>query len=325
MTGILEIIGLIICIGLTVVLVLGIAVVVTSHPYPIIRKFKSEKTFFNPETDSLEDFPSLDDDPSIDLSVIVPAYNEEERLPIMLKDCTRHLEAKSREKPNFSYEIIIVDDGSRDQTTQIGHQWAQKLGSDKVRVLTLEKNRGKGGAVRLGMMRGRGERLLFADADGATDFKDLEKLMDKMDDLFDESGSETAIVCGSRAHLEEESIAERSAFRTVLMYGFHACVRAFGCKSIKDTQCGFKLLSRSAARITFNSLHIERWAFDVELLKIAEMTDIALGEVSVKWHEVDGSKLSPVSAAIQMFRDLFVLWARYALGAWRIKPLRKRD
>ena len=104
------------------------------------------------------------------------------------------------------------------------------------------------------------------------------------------------------------------------MYGFHTCVYMFGAKSIKDTQCGFKLLSRSAAKLTFRSMHIERWAFDVELLKIAEMRDIRLGEVQVNWMEIDGSKLNPILASIQMFKDLFLLWFRYQVGAWRIRP-----
>ena len=102
------------------------------------------------------------------------------------------------------------------------------------------------------------------------------------------------------------------------MYGFHCCVRLFGSRQIRDTQCGFKLLARSAAVRTFPSLHIERWAFDVELLKIAEMTGIPLAEVPVKWTEIEGSKLDPISASIQMFKDLFFLGLRYALGVWKL-------
>ncbi len=99
-------------------------------------------------------------------------------------------------------------------------------------------------------------------------------------------------------------------FRTILMLGFHTCVRLFGTRTIRDTQCGFKLLTRNAALVCFSSLHIERWAFDVEILKIAEIVGIPTGEVSVRWTEVDGSKLNPVLASIQMFVDLFLLWLR---------------
>jgi dolichyl-phosphate beta-glucosyltransferase len=108
------------------------------------------------------------------------------------------------------------------------------------------------------------------------------------------------------------------------MFGFHWCVWLFGSRQIRDTQCGFKLLSREAAVATFPSLHIERWAFDVELLKIAEMTGIPLAEVPVKWTEIEGSKLDPISASIQMFKDLFFLWLRYELGIWKLSPVDKR-
>ena len=178
------------------------------------------------------------------------------------------------------------------------------------------KNLGKGGAVRRGTLVARGDMILFVDADGATKFSDLEKLETNLRGI--KSSNSHALVCGSRAHLEKDSIAERSVFRTILMKGFHMCVWLFGCKSIQDTQCGFKLMTRETARIVFHSLHIERWAFDVELIKIAERLDIPTAEVGVNWTEIEGSKLNPITASIQMFKDLFFLWLRYFVGAWRI-------
>ncbi|MPC51014.1 Dolichyl-phosphate beta-glucosyltransferase [Portunus trituberculatus] len=96
------------------------------------------------------------------------------------------------------------------------------------------------------------------------------------------------VSCGSRAHLEEESVATRSFFRTVLMYGFHALVWLFAVRGVRDTQCGFKLLTRRAARILFNSLHVERWAFDVEMLYLAQSLKIPIDEVAVEWNEIEG-------------------------------------
>ena len=190
------------------------------------------------------------------------------------------------------------------------------LGSNKLRLLKLVKNLGKGGAVRRGMLVSRGKYLLFADADGATTFSEIAKLNLLMSKTENEDGH--GLICGSRAHLASDSLATRSFFRTILMLGFHLCVSMFGCRSIQDTQCGFKLFTRNTARIVFKSCHIERWAFDVELLKIAEMLKIPMGEVSVKWTEIEGSKLDPILASIQMFKDLFLLWLRYAIGAWKI-------
>jgi len=286
----------------------------TTSPHAIIEDFEQERTFrvSSEEGADLAPFPSLDDSPQVDLSVIVPAYNEEERLPCMLVDCLTFLEDR---KETFSYEVIIVDDGSSDKTSAVGLGYVDKYGSDKVRVLTLAKNRGKGGAVRMGMLKARGENLLFADADGATTFADIVKLEECLEKVAKDG---QGIVCGSRAHMEEESIASRTILRTVLMFGFHACVWIFAVKTVKDTQCGFKLLKRKSAQIIFKTLHIERWAFDVEMLKVAEMLNIPIGEVAVRWQEIEGSKLNPISAAIQMFRDIFLLWLRYAIGAWKL-------
>jgi len=282
----------------------------TTEKIPNILTFPQEKFFIDEEGKEVE-FPSLEDQFSIDLSVIVPAYNEEERLPTMLDEALDFLDKRKK----TSYEVIIVDDGSKDKTSEVGRRYTKKFGGNKVRVLTLAKNRGKGGAVRMGMLRARGLFLLFADADGATFFPELSKLEEEMNRIDDDG---QGIVCGSRAHLQDESIASRTLVRTILMYGFHFCVWIFAVKNVRDTQCGFKLLDRSTARIVFRSLHIERWAFDVEMLKIAEMLSIPVSEVAVKWTEIEGSKLSPLMDAIQMFRDIFLLWLRYAIGAWTI-------
>jgi len=113
---------------------------------------------------------------------------------------------------------------------------------------------------------------LFADADGATTFSDLTKLERCLEEITKE---DEGVVCGSRAHLEQDSIANRTALRTLLMYGFHTCVYVFAVKTLKDTQCGFKLIKRNTARKIFNSLHIERWAFDVEMLKVVQLSEFS--------------------------------------------------
>jgi len=299
---------------LVVILILGLIcliVKITTKPFPNIENFEQEKTFRISKSGSeLRDFPSLDSPASVKLSVIVPAYNEELRLPKMLDECLEFLEARKS-----SYEVIIVDDGSKDTTSEVALGYVDKYGSEKVRVLTLAKNRGKGGAVRMGMLKARGENLLFADADGATTFEDLVKLEENLTKIeVDGQG----IICGSRAHLEDESIASRTIIRTILMYGFHACVWIFAVKTVKDTQCGFKLIKRKTAQIVFKTLHIERWAFDVEMLKIAEMLCLPIGEMSVRWCEIEGSKLNPLVDAVKMFRDIALLWLRYTIGAWKL-------
>ncbi|CAH0560902.1 unnamed protein product [Brassicogethes aeneus] len=304
-----------------------ILLIATSSVYPIINRSKKEKYYVDPLSDKKVEFPNLNDKSSVNLSVIVPAYNEEVRLPPMLDECTEFLEERCKTNKNFKYEIIVVSDGSKDGTVKVAHKYCEKLGTDKIRVLDLENNRGKGGAVRLGMLSARGAMLLFADADGATTFADLQKLEDSLKTPLendytlnpDKIENQLAISIGSRAHLEEESVATRSFFRTILMYGFHFLVWLFAVRGLKDTQCGFKLLTREAARVCFESMHVERWAFDVELLYIAQKLNIPITEIAVRWTEIDGSKVTPVWSWIQMGGDLGLIWLRYTIGAWKIK------
>lgn len=170
------------------------------------------------------------------------------------------------------------------------------------------------------MQSARGKQLLFADADGATKFADLDKLEVQMTRLLTDSDwQKEAIVIGSRAHLQDEAVAARSIARTILMHGFHFLVWAFAVRGIRDTQCGFKLLTRAAAEHLFAIMHVERWAFDVELLYLAQTFRIPIEEVAVNWTEIEGSKIVPVWSWLQMGRDLFLIWFRYSIGAWSLR------
>uniref|UniRef100_A0A8D1V1T1 dolichyl-phosphate beta-glucosyltransferase n=1 Tax=Sus scrofa TaxID=9823 RepID=A0A8D1V1T1_PIG len=250
-----------------------------------------EEKFFLSATGRKEALPSIRDPPTKQLSVVVPSYNEENRLPVMLDEALGYLEERQKRDPTFTYEVIVVDDGSKDQTSK-------------------------------GIFSSRGEKILMADADGATKFPDIEKLEKGLNDL-QPWPDQMAIACGSRAHLEKESIAQRSYFRTLLMYGFHFLVWFLCVKGIRDTQCGFKLLTREAASRTFSSLHVERWAFDVELLYIAQFFKIPIAEIAVNWTEIEGSKLVPFWSWLQMGKDLLFIRLRYLTGAWRLEQTRK--
>ncbi|XP_054744699.1 dolichyl-phosphate beta-glucosyltransferase [Anastrepha obliqua] len=287
-----------------------------TKPFPVIKRSKEETHFLDPVAIQNVDFPSIADAPVLDLSVIIPAYNEEQRLPKMLDECLSYLVEKSKNE-RFTYEIIVVSDGSNDGTVSLALKYSKRCTVEKFRVLELIENRGKGGAVRLGMLSARGRYLLFADADGATKFSDYDKLEQSIKSISKDWQSD-AIVVGSRAHMEQEAIATRSLFRTFLMHGFHLLVWLFAVRSIRDTQCGFKLLTRSAAHTLFKNLHVERWAFDVELLYMAERLKIPIAEVAVNWKEIEGSKLTPIWSWIQMGIDLFLIWFRYAIGAWQL-------
>ncbi|KAG8584974.1 hypothetical protein GDO81_004850 [Engystomops pustulosus] len=299
--------------ALAAVLLLLVAVIahVTARKMPNLHRHEAEK-FFVGNNGEKKPFPSIHDRPEKDLSVVVPAYNEEARLPVMMDEAMQFLEKRQKQRSSFKYEVIIVDDGSSDKTTQVALNYSKKYGSDKVRVLTL------------GVLVSRGKIILMADADGATKFADLENVEAGLNSLKPWPDN-LAIACGSRAHLEKESIANRSMFRTVLMYGFHFLVWFLCVRGVRDTQCGFKLFSREAAARTFTALHVDRWAFDVELLYIAQCLKIPIAEIAVNWTEIEGSKLVPFWSWLQMGRDLLFIRLRYLTGAWKMDTTGKLD
>ncbi|XP_073252652.1 dolichyl-phosphate beta-glucosyltransferase-like [Porites lutea] len=298
----------------------------TWNPVPMFSRFESEKYYKDPnKNNATYPFPFMEEEGSIDLSVIVPSYNEEERLPIMLNETLEYLENEEKNKPSFTYEILVVDDGSKDETSKVALEYVKRYGVHKIRLLTFEQNRGKGGAVRMGVLSSRGRRILMADADGASKFSDLARLEQALDDLNGRKGNKFVIVCGSRAHLQDEAVAKRSFLRNILMYGFHFLVWFLCVRGIRDTQCGFKLFTRPAALLTFTALHVERWAFDVELLYIAQRLKIALAEVAINWTEIDGSKMIPFWSWLQMGKDLILISLRYVVGAWRIEPMKLKS
>lgn len=311
---------------------------------PIIITHDSEKKYLSDASPSRpKPLTRLEEPGTVDLTVVVPAYNETERLPAMLAATIDHLTLVGKTSSR-TYEILIIDDGSSDGTSATALKLAKKYPKSNIKVVTLEKNIGKGGAVRHGMLFSGGERLLMADADGASRIEDLEALWKSMDSIAPNNAP--GVVVGSRAHLVKSeavvkvcrtyafsfypvylyvSPAQRSFIRNILMYGLHTILRIVGVGHIRDTQCGFKLFSRSAAQQIFPAQHLPTWIFDVELLLLAKQLSIPVAEVPIEWHEVEGSKLNVVTASIQMLRDLLIVRANHLLGRWSAKPAKLKS
>ncbi|KAG6620546.1 hypothetical protein I3842_Q060700 [Carya illinoinensis] len=207
------------------------------------------------------------------ISLIIPAYNEELRLPGALEETMNYLQQRAAKDESFSYEVVIIDDGSVDGTKRVALDFVRKYTIDKVRLILLGRNHGKGEAIRKGMLHSRGELLLMLDADGATKVNDLEKLENEIhafarkechDGDLAASNSSFRIsdipiaAFGSRAHLEEKALATRKWYRNFLMMGFHLVVLLTAGPGIRDTQCGFKMFTRAAARKLFKNIRLKR-------------------------------------------------------------------
>jgi len=337
------------------------------------------------------------------LSLVIPSYNEEDRIPIMIRESFGYLTSQRGkqllrelqsccgdrkttssvecdEKSNSSssstlepkIEWIIVNDGSTDSTCDIVRATYQELMANKKgdngdggesasstscptsssahanwkwKIVSLRENAGKGGAVKTGMNVAKGNFHLMVDADGATDFgSGLESLTRELkthtqkvivaasrnENNCDGTSSKAkamtnsmVAVFGSRAHLEKDSTAQRSFVRTLLMKSFHFFVSLFVSTKVHDTQCGFKLFTKSASNTIFRTLHLRRWAFYTEIILLCDKQHIDMIEVGVNWKEIDGSKLSTSKLAlamvsISMLRDMICVRFCYTLGIWRV-------
>ncbi|RLV90905.1 Dolichyl-phosphate beta-glucosyltransferase [Spathaspora sp. JA1] len=253
----------------------------------------------------------------IDLSIVIPCYNETKRLGKMLDEAIVYLEQNHKDK----YEILIIDDGSTDGTDEFAIEKARefKLTPHIMRVVHLAENRGKGGGVTHGLLHSRGKYSLFADADGATKFSDISKLVE-----FVAATNEPAVAIGSRAHMvNTDAVIKRSLIRNFLMYGLHTLVFVFGIRDVQDTQCGFKIFNFEAVKRIYPHMHTERWIFDVEVLLLAEIQKMKLKEQGVNWHEVDGSKVDLARDSIGMAIDLVVTRLAYLFGIYKMNECGK--
>jgi len=227
----------------------------------------------------------------VKLSIVIPAYNEELRLPQTLRSIDEFLRDRY---PNGEAEVIVVSDGSSDGTERV----VLESGSKFVSLLSYEQNRGKGFALRYGALKSAGELILINDADGSTPITELDRLLQAF-----ENGADIAV--GSRAMASAETQVRTVWYRKFIGRTFAFIVNFLIVPGIRDTQCGFKLFKRKVAEELFRRQRSERFSFDVELLFLATRFGYCISEVSVNWTNTPGSKVNLLRDSIAMLMDIF--------------------
>lgn len=231
------------------------------------------------------------------LSVVIPAYNEAERLPPTLRRVAAALAGRD-------FEIVVADDGSSDGTAEA----ALALGLPALRVLRAEHNRGKGDAVRRGMLGAAGDRRLMTDADLSTPIEDLARLEAALD-----AGADVAI--GSRAVADSRVEVHQPAYREAMGRLFNACVRGLLLPGLHDTQCGFKLFTAAAAERAFARSVLDGFGFDVEVLYAARRAGLRIAEIGVTWRNDAASRVT-FGRGARAFADLLAIRRNGARGLY---------
>lgn len=230
------------------------------------------------------------------VSIIIPAYNEEERLPETLRATAAYFAARGEE-----FDLLLVDDGSQDGTVAVVSRFASANPNVAVECLSYGGNRGKGYAVRYGMLRARGQMRLFCDADLATPPDQYEVVLKGMR----EKGA--AIGIGSRPLRASHLLVHQPWHREMLGRGFNQAVRMLAVPGIADTQCGFKVFTADAAQEVFSRCRLDSFASDSESLYVAAKLGYTIAEVPIRWSHKEGSKVNMVRDGLRTLFDLMTV------------------
>ena len=228
-------------------------------------------------------------------SLVIPAYNERDRIAASLQTIAAWRESRPG---GWDWEVLLVDDGSRDDTASIARETARDAGFP-LAVHSLPRNRGKGAAIRAGVLACEGDPILISDADLSTPLSELDKLAPLL--------RTHSIAVGSRG-IDEDLVRKRQpVHRRALGKLGNLFVRAFAVRGISDTQCGFKLFRRDAARELFRDGKVDRFAYDMEILHLAQRRGMRIAEVPVLWFNAPGSKVSVLRDTLPTLRDLLLI------------------
>lgn len=224
------------------------------------------------------------------LTILIPAYNETNRITSSLDKIDEYISKK-----NNLIKVLIVNDGSTDDTELKVNTWIQKNSKNKddFELLSYTPNRGKGYAIREGFLKINTDVVLYTDADCASPVEESERLVGFLKDGYD-------IICGSRILRNNNTKVKMSFMRRCVGFVFHTFLFLLGLANLKDTQCGFKLFKTPAAKKIATSQQCFNYSFDVEYLYLAKKFGYKIKEVSVNWQEISGSKVNVLRDSIKM-------------------------
>lgn len=241
----------------------------------------------------------------MDVSIIIPAYNEESRIIPTLEKIYEYFKSS-----RMDFEIIVVDDGSKDNTVKIVGQWQKTKffsspsrgeddgGGERIRIISHIKNKGKGAAVRTGVLGAEGDLILFSDADLSTPVEEFEKLKKAIEEGYD-------IAIGSRGMPESDVKIKQNLLRRMIGGIGSYVIKLLVIKKFADTQCGFKIFKKDKGRALFRRQKISGFAFDVEILYRAVKRNYKIKEVSVVWMNSSLSRVDALRDPLRVLRDLF--------------------
>lgn len=238
------------------------------------------------------------------LSIVVPAYKEAKRIHIILEAIEKYVKSK-----DFLVETIVVVDGSPDKTAEVARGFSDKIPNFK--VMEGEENRGKGGAVQDGMLEALGKYILFTDADNSTPIEQVDKLLEFADT--------NEVVIGSRYCRGGKLAVPQSLFRRAGSRALNLMIQMLAIRGIEDTQCGFKLFEKKAAKEIFGLQSIFDFSFDIEILAVARKLGYRIKEVGITWYDNPHSTVSPIKDGLRMIGDSWQIRKNIFAGKYRRK------
>lgn len=236
---------------------------------------------------------------SLFFSVVIPAYNEEKTIVATIKAVENYFRQNG-----IAFEIIIVDDGSLDNTVKL---ISENFKNEAIRIIEKKRNEGKGAAIKDGILNSKGDYILFTDSDLSTPITEFGKFTKYIQENYD-------VIIGSRALPGSRVVVRQPFYREALGKIFNLFVKFFLFKGINDTQCGFKLFKGVCAKEIFKLQRINDFGFDIEILFVAGKMNFKIAEVPVVWHNRPSTRLNIIKDSLGMFFDIFKILRNYKKG-----------